>query len=85
LTVVNEAGGSTRVYAQTGCFRLEIEQFNCAVEGKGEPMTPADEGLRILAMGDAFYDAIRTGRVARVVAHPWQSLRVNAAIIARSD
>jgi predicted dehydrogenase len=66
LTIINEAGSSTRDYAPTECFRLEIEQFNRAIEGKGEPMTTAYEGLRILAMGDAFYDAIRRSRVARV-------------------
>jgi predicted dehydrogenase len=55
LTIINQAGSSTRDYAPTECFRLEIEQFNRAIEGKG-----------ILAMGDAFYDAIRGGRVSRV-------------------
>lgn len=66
LTIVNETGSGTRDYAPTECFRLEIEQFNRAIEGQGEPMTTAYEGLRALAMGDAFYDAIRRGRVARV-------------------
>jgi len=66
LTIINEAGSSTRDYAPTECFRLEIEQFNRAIEGNGEPMTTAYEGLRALAIGEAFYDAIRRGRVARV-------------------
>ena len=66
LTIINAAGSSERGYAPTECFRLEIEQFNRAIEGKGEPMTTAEDGLRILAMGEAFYDAIRRGRVARV-------------------
>jgi 1,5-anhydro-D-fructose reductase (1,5-anhydro-D-mannitol-forming) len=66
LTIINAAGSSERVYAPTECFRLEIEQFNRAIEGKGEPMTTAGEGLRALAIGEAFYDAIRKGRVARV-------------------
>jgi 1,5-anhydro-D-fructose reductase (1,5-anhydro-D-mannitol-forming) len=66
LTIINEAGSSTRDYAPTECFRLEIEHFNRAIEGNGEPMTPAHEGLRALAIGEAFYDAIRRGRVARV-------------------
>jgi 1,5-anhydro-D-fructose reductase (1,5-anhydro-D-mannitol-forming) len=66
LTIVNEVGSRTQDYAPTECFRLEIEQFNRAIEGQGEPMTTAADGLRILAMGDAFYDAIRQGHVARV-------------------
>jgi 1,5-anhydro-D-fructose reductase (1,5-anhydro-D-mannitol-forming) len=66
LTVINEAGSSTRNYAPTECFRLEIEQFNRAIEGNGEPMTTASEGVRALAIGEAFYDAIRSGRVARI-------------------
>jgi hypothetical protein len=66
LTIINQAGSSTRDYAPTECFRLEIEQFNRAIEGKGEPMTTAYEGLRALAIGEAFYEAIRGGRVARV-------------------
>jgi predicted dehydrogenase len=66
LTIINQAGSSTRNYAPTECFRLEIEQFNRAIESQGEPMTTAADGVRILAMGEAFYDAVRRGRVARV-------------------
>jgi len=66
LTIINEAGNSVRDFSSTACFRLEIEQFNRAIEGKGEPMTTPEEGLRALAIGEALYDAVRNGRVARV-------------------
>ena len=66
LTIINEAGSSVRDFASTECFRLEIEQFNRAIEGKGEPMTTPEEGLRALAIAEALYDAVRSGRVARV-------------------
>jgi len=66
LTIINEAGSNIRHFAATECFRLEVEQFNRAIEGKGEPMTPPKEGLRALAISDALYEAIRSGRIASV-------------------
>ena len=66
LTLETEAGREVRRFPATDCFRLEIEQFNRAIEGKGEPMTPPEQGLRAIAIGEAFYDAVKTGRVARV-------------------
>jgi 1,5-anhydro-D-fructose reductase (1,5-anhydro-D-mannitol-forming) len=66
LTLVNEAGSTTRRFPATESFRLEIEQFNRAIAGKGEPMTPPEQGLRALAVGEALYDAIETGRMSRV-------------------
>ena len=66
LTLVNEAGSTGRRFPATESFRLEIEQFNRAIAGKGEPMTPAAQGLRALAIGEALYDAIKTGRMTRV-------------------
>jgi 1,5-anhydro-D-fructose reductase (1,5-anhydro-D-mannitol-forming) len=67
VELVNEAGSSLRHFAPSPCFRLEVEQFNRAVEGKGEPMTTAAEGLRALAVTAAVYAAVRTGRVEKVV------------------
>jgi 1,5-anhydro-D-fructose reductase (1,5-anhydro-D-mannitol-forming) len=66
LTLVNEAGSSVRRFPATESFRLEIEQFNRSIAGKGEPMTPPDQGLRALAIGEALYDAIKMGRMTRV-------------------
>ena len=66
LTIVNEAGRSTQRFAATECFRLEVEQFSRAIEGKGEPMTPPEDGLRALVITDALYEAVRTRRVTRV-------------------
>jgi predicted dehydrogenase len=66
LTLVNEAGTNVRRFPATDCFRLEIEQFNRAIAGKGEPMTPAVEGLRALAIGDAVYESIKSGRLTHV-------------------
>jgi predicted dehydrogenase len=66
LTIINEAGSNIRHFAATECFRLEVEQFNRAIEGKGEPMTPPEEGLRALAISDALYEAMRSGRIAGV-------------------
>lgn len=68
LTIVNEVGSSIRDFAPTDCFRLEIEQFNRAIEGKGAPMTTPREGLRSLAIAEALYAALRQGRVAKVAA-----------------
>jgi len=66
LTLVNEAGSTVRRFAPSDCFRLEIEQFNRAIAGSGEPMTPALDGVRALAIGAAIYAALRGGRTALV-------------------
>lgn len=66
LTIIGEAGSKVRDFAPTACFQLEIEQFNRAIEGKGEPMTTPCEGLRLLAVAEALYAALRLGGVARV-------------------
>ena len=66
LTIVSESGSVVRHFAASDCFRLEVEQFNRAIEGKGEPMTTPEEGLRALAVAAALYQAIGTGRVAKV-------------------
>ncbi len=66
LTLVNEAGTTVRRFAASDCFRLEIEQFNRAILGRGEPMTPPEDGLRALAIGAAAYAALRSGRAAKV-------------------
>jgi predicted dehydrogenase len=66
LTLVNESDSIVQRFAPSDCFRLEIEQFNRAIEGQGTPMTPAAEGLRALAVGEALYDAIKTGRLTTV-------------------
>jgi 1,5-anhydro-D-fructose reductase (1,5-anhydro-D-mannitol-forming) len=66
LTLVNEAGTTVRRFPPTDCFRLEVEQFNRAIAGKGEPMTPAEQGLRALAIGDAIYQSVKTGRLTRI-------------------
>jgi len=66
LTLVNETGTAVRRFAASECFRLEVEHFNRAIVGQGEPTTSAQEGLRILAVGEALYSAMRTKRVAKV-------------------
>lgn len=66
LTLVNEAGSKTTRFPASDCFRLEIEQFARAIEGKGTPMTSASEGLRALATGDAVYAAIAGGRMTTI-------------------
>ncbi len=66
LTLVNEAGSNTRPMPASECFRLEVEQFNRAIAGDGEPTTPAADGLRILAIGAALYSAMQNRRVTRV-------------------
>jgi 1,5-anhydro-D-fructose reductase (1,5-anhydro-D-mannitol-forming) len=66
LTLVNEAGTTVRRFPASDCFRLEIEQFNRAILGRGEPMTPPEDGLRALAIGEAAYAALRSGRAAKV-------------------
>lgn len=75
LTIVNQAGRVVRPFAPTECFRLEIEQFNRAIAGQGEPMTPPEEGLRALAIAEALYAAARDGRVAKVAAFLPKSAR----------
>jgi predicted dehydrogenase len=66
LTLINESGTTVRRFAATECFRLEVEQFSRAIEGKGEPMTPGEEGLRALAIGEAIYAAVASGTVRKV-------------------
>ena len=66
LTLVNDTGSTIRRFPATECFRLEIEQFNRAIAGKGEPMTPPEQGLRALAIGAALYAAIESGQVRKV-------------------
>ncbi len=68
LTIISETGSSVRRFAAAECFRLEIEQFNRAIEGQGEAMTTPEEGLRALAVGEALYESVRSGRVAKVAA-----------------
>ena len=66
LTLINEAGSNTRPVPASECFRLEVEQFNRAIAGHGEPMTPGSDGLRILAIGAALYSAMKNRRATRV-------------------
>jgi 1,5-anhydro-D-fructose reductase (1,5-anhydro-D-mannitol-forming) len=66
LTLTGERGTGIRHFEPSDCFRLEIEQFNRAIEGKGRPMTPGQEGLRAVATGEAIFESVRSGRVARV-------------------
>jgi len=66
LTQVSEAGSHTRRFAATDAFRLEIERFNRAIAGHGEPMTPPEQGLRALAIGEAIYAAIETAQTRAV-------------------
>lgn len=66
LTLENDAGRIVRRVPATDCFRLEVEQFNRAIEGKDEPMTPPEQGLRAVAIGEALYDAIKTARIVQV-------------------
>jgi 1,5-anhydro-D-fructose reductase (1,5-anhydro-D-mannitol-forming) len=67
LELVNGNGGNVRYFDATECFRLEIEQFSRAIEGMGEPMTTAEEGLHAITISETFYQAIRSGSVAKVV------------------
>ena len=66
LTLVSEAGTTVKLFAPSECFRLEVEQFNRAIAGEGEPMTPAADGLRALAIGAALYESVHTGRSCQV-------------------
>ena len=66
LALVNESGSTTRPFPTTESFRLEIEQFNRAIAGQGEPMTPAEEGLRALAIGEALYAAVGSGQMRKI-------------------
>jgi predicted dehydrogenase len=63
---MNERGRHVEHFPETECFRLEIEQFNRAIEGRGEPMTTAAEGLRAKAVAAAAYEAVRSRRVVEV-------------------
>jgi 1,5-anhydro-D-fructose reductase (1,5-anhydro-D-mannitol-forming) len=65
LTIVNETGSTVQRIPATDSFRLEIEQFNRAIAGKGEPMTPPEQGLRALAIGEALYAAIESGQMRK--------------------
>jgi 1,5-anhydro-D-fructose reductase (1,5-anhydro-D-mannitol-forming) len=66
LQVMTESGTTLRHFEPTECFRLEIEQFNRAIEGHGEPMTPGDQGLRNLAVSEALYASLRSGETTKV-------------------
>lgn len=66
LEIINENGSDVRYFEPSECFRLEIEQFSRAVQGTDEPMTSGDEGVRAITISEAFYEAIRTGRVMDV-------------------
>jgi 1,5-anhydro-D-fructose reductase (1,5-anhydro-D-mannitol-forming) len=66
VTLVNDRGRSVTRFESSDCFRLEVEQFNRAIRGQARPMTPADEGLRILAVSEAIYAALAAGRTAAV-------------------
>lgn len=66
LALVNEAGSAVQRFPAADSFRLEIEQFNRAIAGQGEPMTPPEQGLRALAIGEALYAAIESGRMRAV-------------------
>ena len=68
LTVITEAGESVNAFEPADCFRLEVERFNRAIAGTDTPMTPASEGLRAVAIGEAIYQAVRTGCVQKVAA-----------------
>jgi 1,5-anhydro-D-fructose reductase (1,5-anhydro-D-mannitol-forming) len=65
LTLVNAAGSTVHRFPATDSFRLEIEQFNRAIAGKCEPMTPPEQGLRALAIGEALYAAIESGQLRK--------------------
>ena len=69
LTLANESGTHVQRFPATDCFRLEVEQFNRAIAGAGEPMTPAEQGLRAIAVGEAIYDSVKTGRMTTVAAY----------------
>ncbi|MGH7088104.1 MAG: Gfo/Idh/MocA family protein [Stellaceae bacterium] len=66
LTLATAEGTVVRHFAGSDCFRLEIERFTRAIEGKAAPMTSGDEGLRAVAIGEAALAAARTGQVAKV-------------------
>ncbi len=66
LTTITASGSSVRHFAATECFRLEVEQFNRAIQGMGQPMTTPEEGLRAIAIAAALYASVSSGRAARV-------------------
>jgi 1,5-anhydro-D-fructose reductase (1,5-anhydro-D-mannitol-forming) len=68
LTVITEAGERVQAFEPADCFRLEVERFNRAIAGKEAPMTPPDEGLRAVAIGDAIYQSVRTGSAQKIAA-----------------
>jgi len=74
LTLINKSGSVTQRFTPSQCFRLEIEQFNRAIKGDGQPMTPAEDGLRSLAIRDALYEAVAAGRMTKVADYRPQPL-----------
>jgi 1,5-anhydro-D-fructose reductase (1,5-anhydro-D-mannitol-forming) len=66
LEHVSELGRDVGYFARTECFRLEIEQFNRAIAGDGTPMTTPGEGLHALAVIDALYESVTSGRAVTV-------------------
>lgn len=66
LELVNKDGRDVRHFEPTECFRREVEQFSRAIEGSGEPMTSAAEGLHAIRINDLFYESIRSGRIAAI-------------------
>ena len=66
IELVNKDGRTVRHFEPTECFRSEVEQFNRAIEGSGQPMTSAEDGLHAIQINDLFYETIRTGRIATV-------------------
>lgn len=66
VELIDARGKHVWRYQPGECFRLEIEQFNRAIQGKGEPATSAREGLRAMKVAASLYEAMREGRVARI-------------------
>jgi predicted dehydrogenase len=66
IELIDAAGKQVWRYQPSACFRLEVEQFNRAIAGAGEPMTSAREGLRAIEIAHAVYAAMREGRVAKI-------------------
>jgi 1,5-anhydro-D-fructose reductase (1,5-anhydro-D-mannitol-forming) len=66
LEIVTQSGRTVRSFPETDCFRLEVERFNRAIEGKDTPMTTGEDGMRAQATVEAVYHAMRKSCVARV-------------------
>src|SRR5207237_9905174 len=62
LEIANSRGKGTKRFPMTPCFRLEIEQFNRSIHGKGDVMTNGEEGLYAQAVTEAVYESVRSGR-----------------------